>query len=77
MHFRKQTEVQGQQLIILCGFWPLIGLFTVGKGESTDKPEAEHNSIYTNVHQISMSYYAWNWSKSLCAVGGVGGGVVV
>ena len=29
------------------------------------------------VLRISMSYYAWNWSKSLCAVGVVGGGVVV
>ena len=25
------------------------------------------------VHQISMSYYAWNWSKSLCAVWWGGG----
>ena len=33
------------------------------------------------IHWISMSYYAWNWSKSLCAVGvvvlgGCGGGWV-
>ena len=47
-------------------FWLIIVVHTELKSTVFFSPNA--------LYQISISYYAWNMSKSLCAGAGVGGG---